>query len=173
MDAVSQDDQEPDAPWLPPASAADATTAVVMREFLALARLHRQSMHRAFARHCLHPTQAICIAVLAHRGALAQSELADAMLLSRPSVTRLLQRMERTGLVHRRTDEADQRQTIVSLTPAGRQLQERMHEVTAEYAMQMVGLLPDADRAELARILTEWRRLAERAGEPATERVQA
>lgn len=152
-----------DTPWLPLPGAADAATAIVMREFLALGRLHRQAMHRAFAKQCLHPAQAICIAVLAHRGALAQSELADALLLSRPGVTRLVQRMERAGLVHRRTDDVDQRQTIVSLTPAGRELQHRMHEATAEYALTMVSLLPDADRAELARILPAWRRLAEEA----------
>jgi DNA-binding MarR family transcriptional regulator len=141
--------------------AVDATTAMVFREFLALGRLQSQLLHRAFAKQCLHPTQAICIAVLAHHGELAQSDLGEALVLSRPSVTRLLQRMERGGLVTRRPDAGDLRQTIVALTPAGRELQHRMHEATAEYAMNTLALLPETDRAELARILAAWRRLAE------------
>lgn len=152
-----------DPGWPPLPSAVDAATAVVFREFLALGRLQRQLMHRAFAKQCLHPAQAICVWALAHHGELTQSELADVLILSRPSVTRLLQRMERAGLVSRRVDDADGRQVRVALTPAGQELQQRLHEATAEYTQSTLALLPDADRAELARILPLWRRLAEEA----------
>lgn len=145
--------------WMLPAGV-DAATAVVLREFMLLGRLHRQRMQRTFAKQCLHPAQAMCVAVLAHHGELAQSELADALVLARPSVTRLLQRMERGGLVRRRTG-SDARQVLVSLTPAGLELQHRMHEATTEYAVSTLALLPAADREELARILPAWRRLAE------------
>jgi DNA-binding MarR family transcriptional regulator len=148
-------------PSWPPSDYADAATGVVLREFHMLARLHRQSMHRSFAKQCLHPAQMLCIAVLARQGELAQSELAEALILTRPSVTRLVQRMERAGLVIRRTDDADQRQTLVSLTPAGRELQGRMHEAMIEYSARTLALLPPEDRADLARILPTWRKLAE------------
>jgi DNA-binding MarR family transcriptional regulator len=148
------------AVW-PSSSVVDPVSAVVLREFLLLGRLHRQLMHRVFAKQCLHPAQAICVAVLAHHGELAQSEIADALILSRPSVTRLLQRMERGGLVFRRPSDTDQRQTLVSLTSAGRDLQHRMDEAEAEYAMSTLAQLSDDDRAQLARILPVWRRLAE------------
>lgn len=152
----------PATPW-PLAPDVDATTAIVMREFMLLGRLQRQQMHRAFAKQLMHPGQAVCIAVLAHRGEMAQSELAEALVLSRPSVTRLLQRMERGGLVHRRTDESDQRQTLVELTPTGRELQHRMYEASADFATGTLARLSADDRADLARILPTWRRLAEEA----------
>lgn len=141
----------------------DGVTAVVLREFMLLGRLQRQSMHRTFAKQCVHPAQVLCVSVLAHHGELAQSELADVLVLSRPSVTRLLQRMERSGLVLRRADDADQRQTIVSLTPSGRELQHRMHEAMTEYAARTLARLAPEDRAALARILPMWRKIAEEA----------
>lgn len=128
---------------------------------MALARLHRQLMHRAFTRQCLHPSQALCIWVLAQRGRLTQSELADVLVLSRPSVTRLLQRMERGGLVARQADATDQRQVLVELTESGHELQHRLHDAAAEYAAGALSQLSDGDREELARILPIWRRLAE------------
>jgi DNA-binding MarR family transcriptional regulator len=146
---------------LPLAAGVDPATAIVMREFWLLGRLHRQLMHRSFMKQGVHPAQAMCVAVLAHRGELAQSELADALILSRPSVTRLLQRMERGGLVERRPGDADQRQTFVRLTTAGLELEHRMHEATAEFTISTLAQLPEEDRAELARILPVWRRLAE------------
>ena len=148
-------------PLWPTSDDLDPSTLDVLREFMLIGRMHRQLIHRAFTKQCLHPAQAMCVGVLAHHVELTQSELADALFLSRPSVTRLLQRMERGGLVERRTAEADQRQVIVRLTPAGLDLQHRLHAATTEYAAAALGRLPAEDRADLARILGDWRRLAE------------
>jgi DNA-binding MarR family transcriptional regulator len=46
-------------------------------------------------------------------------ELADAVLLSRSGLTRLVDRMERAGLVTRTPDAADRRVVRVALTDAG------------------------------------------------------
>lgn len=143
-------------------SSLDSSTAVVFREFLSISALHRQLIRRAFAKHDIHPAQALCILVLSDRGEVTQSELADELLLARPSVTRLLQRMERAGLVSRQTDPADQRQVRVTLTSAGHDLQHLLHLATVDYVRRTVALLPEGERDELARILPSWRRLAER-----------
>jgi DNA-binding MarR family transcriptional regulator len=50
---------------------------------------------------------------------LRMSELADAVLLSRSGLTRLVDRMEREGLVARRSCPSDARGTLATLTPAG------------------------------------------------------
>jgi DNA-binding MarR family transcriptional regulator len=50
---------------------------------------------------------------------LRMSELAQAVLLSRSGLTRLVDRMEREGLVTRRPSPADARGTLATLTPAG------------------------------------------------------
>jgi DNA-binding MarR family transcriptional regulator len=52
-------------------------------------------------------------------GALRMSELAEAVLLSRSGLTRLVDRLEREGLVVRRSCPSDARGTLAVLTPAG------------------------------------------------------
>lgn len=52
-------------------------------------------------------------------GALRMSELADAVLLSRSGLTRLIDRLVKDGLVERRSCPSDLRGTLAVLTPAG------------------------------------------------------
>ncbi|HSP39729.1 MAG TPA: MarR family transcriptional regulator [Frankiaceae bacterium] len=51
--------------------------------------------------------------------ALRMSELASSVLLSRSGLTRLVDRLEREGLVERRASPDDARGTLAVLTPAG------------------------------------------------------
>jgi DNA-binding MarR family transcriptional regulator len=53
-------------------------------------------------------------------GRLRMSELADAVLLSRSGVTRLVDRMERVGLVKREHCPTDRRAMYATVTPAGK-----------------------------------------------------
>jgi DNA-binding MarR family transcriptional regulator len=53
-------------------------------------------------------------------GALRMSELAGAVLLSRSGLTRLVDRLEREGLVRRTSCPSDARGTLAVLTDAGR-----------------------------------------------------
>jgi DNA-binding MarR family transcriptional regulator len=57
----------------------------------------------------------------AAEGRLRMQELADAVLLSKSGVTRLVDRMEQAGLVARARCTDDRRGTFAALTPAGRQ----------------------------------------------------
>lgn len=56
----------------------------------------------------------------AEGGRLRMSELAGSVLLSRSGVTRLVDRMERAGLVRRETCPSDRRGAFAALTPAGK-----------------------------------------------------
>ena len=53
-------------------------------------------------------------------GRLRMSELADAVLISRSGVTRLVDRMERAGLVRREACPEDRRSMYAALTPKGK-----------------------------------------------------
>ena len=55
-------------------------------------------------------------------GRLRMSELADGVLLSRSGLTRLVDRMERDGLLHRERCEEDQRGFYAEITDKGRDL---------------------------------------------------
>jgi len=141
----------------------DPAPQEVLREFWRLMHRQRLLLHRAFAKEEVHPGQGHCLRVLGPGDEITQSELADTMLLSRPTVTRLVQRMERAGLVARRTDPHDQRQTLVGLTEAGRVLQQRMEAVMTEYTDATLARLPENDRRQLARLLRSWRQFADEA----------
>ncbi len=59
---------------------------------------------------------------LSLRGPIRMSELADAVLISRAGMTRLVERLERDGLVERRTGAKDARQVLAHITERGLEL---------------------------------------------------
>jgi DNA-binding MarR family transcriptional regulator len=52
-------------------------------------------------------------------GRLRMSELADTVLISRPGMTRLIERLERDGLVERTRSDTDSRQVYAQITERG------------------------------------------------------
>jgi DNA-binding MarR family transcriptional regulator len=52
-------------------------------------------------------------------GRMRMSELADTVLISRPGMTRLIERLERDGLVERSRSETDSRQVYAQITEGG------------------------------------------------------
>jgi len=87
-------------------------------------------------------------------GRLRMQELADAVLLSKSGVTRLVDRMERAGLVDRARCTDDRRGTFAMLTPAGRQ---RLRETAPTHlrgvAEHFASLLDAEEAAVLERLL--------------------
>ena len=84
-------------------------------------------------------------------------ELADAVLLSKSGLTRLVDRIEDAGLVARAAVPGDRRSLHVQLTPAGLALVERARGVVQQRVAAHFGLhLSDADlttlRDSLARV---------------------
>jgi len=61
------------------------------------------------------------LAILSHQDGLTMSELAQRVLTKQPTLTKAVDRMERAGLVQRRTPDQDRRRTLVLLTEQGRQ----------------------------------------------------
>lgn len=87
-------------------------------------------------------------------GRLRMQELADAVLLSKSGLTRLIDRMEREGLVTRSRCSDDRRGTYAELTEAGRQ---RLRDAAPTHLRgvreHFADLLDDAEAAELERLL--------------------
>lgn len=80
-------------------------------------------------------------------------ELAERSLLSKQSMTGLVQACERDGLVERRRDPDDGRAFRVRLTPRGRRLQDAAEEVQAELDAAVVERIGRRNREALARAL--------------------
>lgn len=114
---------------------------------------HRQLMIQKLAEEGIPPGQAMMLRELAHNDGIAQRDLAERMHVARPTVTVMLQKMERAGLVERRPDEDDQRVTRVHVTEAGRALQLTMRSSFAVIVEAAMGSLTEAEQAELERLL--------------------
>jgi DNA-binding MarR family transcriptional regulator len=133
----------------------DDLSSRVFLAFIGTLRLHKQLMLRTFAGQGTHPGQVFCLHVLAGHDGISQRDLAEALRLSQPTVSKMLQAMQKAGAVERRPDAADQRLTRVYLTAAGRDLERQLRGVVAEFVNQTIGSLPEDDRRELARLLGE------------------
>ena len=138
---------------VPDLQGVDDLSAHVFRSFLGTARMHMQLMVRTLADTGTRPGQAMCLRLLSVNDGVSQRELADVLHVARPTVTKMLQGMEKAGLVQRRADEADQRLTRVYLTDAGRDAEKQMGVAAAEYVNATIATLPEEDRRELARLL--------------------
>lgn len=87
-------------------------------------------------------------------GRLRMQELADAVLLSKSGVTRLVDRMERAGLVERARCADDRRGTFATLTAAGRsRLRAAAPTHLAGVHAHFAAHLDDEEAATLARLL--------------------
>jgi DNA-binding MarR family transcriptional regulator len=131
----------------------DAGMARVLQAFRSTMRLHRRLMIKKMVAEGGHPGDFICLRVLAEREGISQRDLAERLHLSRPRVTTMLQSLERTGMVERRTDERDRRLLRVFLAPAGRQKVAELRDAWGEYLGQTIGSLSERDRCRLERLL--------------------
>ena len=84
----------------------------------------------------LSPTASAVLYRLHAEGPVRLTALASSVEVSQPSMTQLIQRLERKGLVARLTDPDDRRAALVTVTDGGRQLvlerQDRVRERLAE-----------------------------------------
>jgi len=142
------------------APAADSTGPSPAEAARQVARLFPEVYRRFhYAQHLRGPAELPVtrrsLEVLAHlaaSGPLTVGEQAEHLGLRRNSVSELLQRLERKGLVARVRDERDERRVLVWLTDAGRATVGRIGEVLAPDLLggAMASLSP-ADRATVVR----------------------
>src|SRR5665213_2904599 len=84
---------------------------------------------------------------------LRMSELSERLLVRPPSVTGVIDRLERDGLVARDAAQEDLRAKRVRLTPRGRRLVEQVLQVHAAQIASVMRGLGDGEQAELYRLL--------------------
>jgi DNA-binding MarR family transcriptional regulator len=85
-------------------------------------------------------TQWIIIVALWEEDGLSVKRLGEKLFLESNTLTPILKKLESEGYLQRRRDAADERQVIISLTPAGRALRETGGQKTLVAA---TGLAPE------------------------------
>jgi DNA-binding MarR family transcriptional regulator len=107
----------------------------------ALARVLDREWSRAFKPFGLTPPQAFMLrAVLAQPG-LLQNQLAQALVVSRPTATRSLQGLQELGLLERRSTGGDARECAIHPTKAALALRKDLDAASGEVTKKLKKLL--------------------------------
>jgi len=121
--------------------------------YTAFAILRKES-DRALSAARLTVPQVSVLALLSEAGQpLPVTKLARLLLLESPSVTSLVDRMCRSGLVERVKDQGDRRIVLVKLTGKGRKAYDDVRESAASTSDELFGVLSAEDRATLKDLL--------------------
>ena len=107
----------------------------------------------------------------AARGPLSVGELADRTLTHQSSVSVVVQKLEKQGLVARSRAADDARRVELSLTPAARTLLRKAPEAAQDKILNAVASMPATRRKQLAELIGDLARrvsgIEEAAGPPA------
>jgi MarR family transcriptional regulator, organic hydroperoxide resistance regulator len=101
----------------------------------------------------LYVGQETLLISLQNEDGMAQSDLAARHNLDLSTITKVVQRMERSGLVERRADPQDARVSRVYLTARGRELVEPARQLWLDLEQQLTQGLSEAERLLLHRLL--------------------
>jgi DNA-binding MarR family transcriptional regulator len=99
----------------------------------------------------LSPTLTAALATVERHGPLTPSELAARERVQRPTVTRILSTLDKLGLVARAGDPGDRRSSLITVTPAGRELLAAARTRKDAFLSERLDALGAEDRATLER----------------------
>lgn len=99
----------------------------------------------------LSPSLSAALATIERHGPLTPSELAAREGIQRPTVTRIVGRLEQEGLVGRAGDPGDRRSSLITITPAGRALLAAARTRKDAFLSERLDALSPEDRATLER----------------------
>lgn len=89
------------------------------------------------------------LACLSDQDGLMITRLAAYALAEQSRLTRIVDQMDKKGLVERRVDDGDRRKVRVYLTGPGRRLAETLVKEAREHESRLLGLLKDTDAARI------------------------
>ncbi|MEV6152507.1 MarR family transcriptional regulator [Nonomuraea sp. NPDC052129] len=125
--------------------------------------------NQALADHLgIHPTDLQCVALLdLEAGPVSTGEIARLTGLTPGSATRLVDRLEKAGLVVRHTDPADRRRALVALAPSA---QTRIGDAWETPGKAFAEVMESYSDAELA-VIADYLRRAGAVGRAQAERL--
>ncbi|MCF8033587.1 MAG: MarR family transcriptional regulator [Desulfarculaceae bacterium] len=126
----------------------------ILRSIRRIIRATDLNSRRLASEHRLTTPQLLCLRLVAQDGPRTPGALAKEMFLSQATITGVLDRLEKRGLVERRRDQKDRRRVSIHLTAQGedavRLAPRPLHE---RFASRLEALSPD-ERDEIDRVLS-------------------
>ncbi len=128
-----------------------------------VSRLFRRRFDRAAQPLGLTRAQWLCLGRLARFPGVTQRELAELMDVAPITLSRIVTRLERDGLIARRADPADKRVRRLHLTPAAEPIIAELFTLARQLEDDILAVLTPAERRQLKDMLDRLaRRLAGR-----------
>jgi DNA-binding MarR family transcriptional regulator len=130
-------------------------TLLAMPTYVAgwMSRRARADVQVALGEHGLATSDFGVLVALADFGALSQQQLADRLDADKSHVVRLIDELERRGLVTRASDPTDRRRHRIELTPGGRKLLRTVRPVAERVEAAHLEALTASERRTLATLL--------------------
>ena len=105
--------------------------------------------------HQLTGPQLVCLHQLRRDGELTPSVLSREVSLSQATVTGILDRLAARGLLTRVRSESDRRRVMLTLTPAGEALAERIPSALHQRFAERLADLSPAGQSQIAEVLEQ------------------
>lgn len=125
--------------------------------FLEIQRLHYYRSHKLLDEIGIYHGQPPMLFILNKKDGQSQKELADRLNVKPSTITVMLGRMEKSGLVERRQDDEDQRVSRVYITEEGKNVCEKAKEVMKNLEEECFGNLSSEEKIILRRLLLQIR----------------
>jgi len=125
-----------------------------------LAKAHQRLFARfrdLLAPHGITPPQFALLAFLWKRDGLSQTELAEKTEVDRTTLSGLIDRLAKQGLVNRCPHPNDRRACLVTLTAAGRKLEKQLAPIAMNLRQQINAELSTAEYEQLCQLLNRLR----------------
>ena len=98
----------------------------------------------------LSPSSGLALGILADAGApLPPNQIADRLIISRATMTGLLDSLEKRGYVHRLPHATDRRMLLIELTDTGRRVAHDFRLVVHQHQKGWLGTLSEQEQSEL------------------------
>lgn len=104
------------------------------------------------------PGQLSALSVIVFGGERTIAELAEAEQVTSPTITRIVDGLERAGLAKRHPHPDDARATLVRPTALGRRVMERGRQRRVDVLTQVLAMLDDRDLRAVSRAIDALRR---------------
>lgn len=132
------------------------TTLVGFSVRIAQLQVFEQFHRELWRRHHVHPgAYSVLVAIKANPG-VQPGVLATVLAVKRPNMTKLLDALERRGLIERRQQKTDGRGVALFLTPAGAQKISRIAEEAMAMDLHATECLTNRERAQLIELLKKF-----------------
>ncbi len=122
-------------------------------KMLRVTRLHKSVIEKRISELGLHRTQHMLLNYLMRSdGAPSQKQIAESFNVTPAAIAMSLKKMEKNGLIERRSSETDNRVNVITVSEKGKELLERTRMIFTQIDEAMFDGVTDEDYDEMKRI---------------------